>query len=570
MEHGVLGGVAGGHVVPGIQPLGLVGAVGGGLAGVGQVVPLGDHVAVVAVVVGNGGNAQGLAAGHQVLGQQIVLEVGLVGRVAGLALELLHPAVELGEADRVPLRDQPGHVLGLGLGLEGVVPVQIKAAGGGTGHIGAALHVLLGDDDEEHVVQQLVHIHGLGLDGVVLLQIHHGGDGGGGAVGVLPLEVAQVGGGVGHQVGHGHGALLALGAHLGGQLGLALGGEAGELVVVDGAGVGGGGLHQHPGEGQHAVAGGHLVGVDVGVHHGHLVVAQGAVLNLRNQGGGIALGLGLDLLPLVHRGLALGDDQVGHVQALHAVVALAGAHGELLHIQPGVLRGEVHDGADVLIELLHGVEAVVGSHLHALHGAQGLAVQGGGQVVPAAHVQIGAAVGVGGAGVGGALPGGAVGGVEVDPAVKGDGEIDLAVLGHRAGGDVGEQGGLPVGAQPSVQRAAGGVVGIELRIHIGLALVVVQRPDHAFGGGLGLRLGHVHGDFGLKAAAGGEGDGVCAAVTGGVGKAGCGLCGGALRGGGGDHAQAHQQRQRRHQGQQPAKGRVFLHALHLSSFHASE
>ena len=126
----------------------------------------------MAVVVGHRGDAQGLAAGHQVLGQQVVLKVGLVGRIAGLALELLHPAVELREADGVPLRDELGHVLGLGLGLEGVVPVQIKAAGGGAGQIGAALHVLLGDQDEEHVVQKLVHIDGLGLDGVVLLQVH--------------------------------------------------------------------------------------------------------------------------------------------------------------------------------------------------------------------------------------------------------------------------------------------------------------------------------------------------------------------------------------------------------------
>ena len=39
------------------------------------------------------------------LGQQIVLKLAR-GGIAGLALEGLHPAVELGEADRVPLGDQ--------------------------------------------------------------------------------------------------------------------------------------------------------------------------------------------------------------------------------------------------------------------------------------------------------------------------------------------------------------------------------------------------------------------------------------------------------------------------------
>ena len=304
--------------------------------------------------------------------------------------------------------------------------------------------------------------------------------------------------------------------------------------------------------------------MDVGVEHGHLVVADGAALDVGDEGGRVALGLGLDGLPLVHGGLALGDDQVGHVQALQAVVALAGAHGELLHIQVGVLGGIVHDGVNVLIELGHGVEAVVGGHLHALHGAQHIAAGGGGEVKPAAHVQVGAAVGVGGAGVGDALAGGAVGGVEVDPAVKAQGQVHLAVHGLRPGGEVGEQGGLPVAAQPALQRAALGVVGVELRVHIGLALVVVQGPDRALRGGLGLGLGHIHGDFRLKAAGGGEGDGVCATVAGGIDKAGNrGV--GLLRGGGGHHAQAHQQGQRRHQGQQPDRRHVLLHCVHLSS-----
>ena len=299
VEHGVLGRIAGRHIVPGIIPAGLVLAVFGLLASVGEIVPLGDDVAVIAVVVGDSGNAQRLAAGHEVLRQKVILKIGLVGRIAGLALEGLHPAVELSEADRVPLGDEGGHILCLRLGLEGVVPVEVKAAGGGAGQIGPALHVLLGDDEKEHVLQERVQVHGLGLDGVVPLQVHGGGDGG-----APGLDVAQIGGGVLHQVGHGHGISLAGGAHLLGKLRLALGGEAGELVVVDDA-LARGGLQEHPGELQNAVRGGHLVGVDVGVHDGHLVIAQGAVFDLGNEAGGVAHRLSLDGFPLrtfPHRG----------------------------------------------------------------------------------------------------------------------------------------------------------------------------------------------------------------------------------------------------------------------------
>ena len=543
MEHGVLGGVAGGHIVPGIEPLGLVLAVGGLLAGVGQVVALGDDVAVVAVVVGHGGDAQGLAAGHQMLGQQVVLEVGLMGGIAGLALELLHPAVELGEADGVPLRDEPGHVLGLGLGLEGVVAVQVEAAGGGAGHIGPALHVLLGDDDEEHVVQERVDVHGLGLDGVVLLQVHGHGLAGGGAVGLLALDVAQIGGGIGHQVGDGQGALLAHRTHLLGQFGLALGGEAGEPVIVDGAGLGGGGLHQHPGEGEHAVGGGHLVGVDVGVHHRHLVVGEGAVLDLLDEAGGVGLGLLFDRLPLVQDGLVPGDDQIGHIQALHAVVALAGAHGVLAHIDVGVLLGIGHQLVDGVVDLLHGVEVVIGGHLDG-HLAQLLPVQRGAQVIPAAHIQISAAVGMGGTGVGGVAAGGPVVGVEVDAVVEGDVHIYLPVFLGGGGRHIGEQGGLAVGAQPVLQFAALAMVGEQLGIHIGLALVVVQGPDDGAGGLLGLLQSHVHRDAGREAPLGGEGDGVIPAVIRGVEKNGgrsrlLSFCG---EGGQGAQADAHGQR----------------------------
>ena len=135
--------------------------------------------------------------------------------------------------------------------------------------------------------------------------------------------------------------------------------------------------------------------MDVGVEDGHLIVAQGTVLDLRDEPGGVALRLGFDLLPLVHRRLILGDNQVGHVQALHTVVPLAGAHGALHHIEVGVLLGKGHQFIHARINFLHGIEVVIGGDLDALHGAQHGAVGGGGsQIIPAAQVQIGAAVGL--------------------------------------------------------------------------------------------------------------------------------------------------------------------------------
>ena len=106
------------------------------------------------------------------------------------------------------------------------------------------------------------------------------------------------------------------------------------------------------------------------------------------------LRLSLDGFPLLHSGLVLGHDQVGHIQALLPVVPSAGAHGELFHIEVRVPGGEIHHGVDLLIDLAHEVEAVIGGHFH-VHRAQGRIVQQGGEVEPAAHIGISAAVGVG-------------------------------------------------------------------------------------------------------------------------------------------------------------------------------
>ena len=70
LQHGKLGSVARGHIVPRVFPVGL-----GAVAGVAQVIALRDHIAVVAIVVGDRRDAQRLAAGDEVLGEQVVLKV---------------------------------------------------------------------------------------------------------------------------------------------------------------------------------------------------------------------------------------------------------------------------------------------------------------------------------------------------------------------------------------------------------------------------------------------------------------------------------------------------------------
>ena len=261
--------------------------------------------------------------------------------------------------------------------------------------------------------------------------------------------------------------------------------------------------------------------MDVGVEHGHLIAAQGLVVYLLDESGRVALRLGLDGVPLVHRGLVLGHDEVGHIQALKAVVALAPAHGELLHIEAGVLLGEGHHAVELGIDFRHGMEIVVGGDFQRRR-AQGRAVQGGCEVEVSAYVQIGAAVGVGDAGIYGPGLGVAVLDVKVGVGVKGGGQIHLTV--RRLGGalHIGEEGGGPVGAQPAVQRPALVLVGVEPGVQVFPGAVPVQGPDHGLGGLQGLGLGHVHGNHGLEGAGSGEIDDISAAVAGGVFKGACG------------------------------------------------
>ena len=109
-------------------------------------------------VVGDGAHTHGLAQLDELLGDQVVLIVGLVGRRAGLDEHGLHAAVDLGEHHGVELIHQ-GHGVGiLKQGLVGLVAVGVIALTGGAGHVLIALDVLLGDDDHKHVAQQLLDV----------------------------------------------------------------------------------------------------------------------------------------------------------------------------------------------------------------------------------------------------------------------------------------------------------------------------------------------------------------------------------------------------------------------------
>ena len=167
LQHGELGGVACGHIVPRVFPVSL-----GAAAGVAQVIALRDHIAVVAIVVGDRRDAQRLAAGDEVLGEQIVLKVRLVRGIAGLALEGLHTTVELSKRHGVERADELLHVGRLARGLEGVVAVEVVAIGGMSRQVSTAVDVLLGDEDEEHVGQQLVlDVYSVALHGVILFKV---------------------------------------------------------------------------------------------------------------------------------------------------------------------------------------------------------------------------------------------------------------------------------------------------------------------------------------------------------------------------------------------------------------
>ena len=276
-----------------------------------------------------GRGAEGLGTQGEVLHQQVVLQVGLMGRGAGLHQELSHVAVELGEHHRVPVVDHLNQVGGLALGLVGGVPVQIEAVVVAAGVVGAPVGVLVGADDKDDVVQDVVHVQRDVLaDGVELAGVVDAG---------VVLDVALGIGGELLGAQSGDAQINHVGGKHGGDV-HALVQEAGEGVVGDGL-LGGQGP-QHVELGVHA---GILIGVHVVQEEGHPVLAHGAGLQLGLEGGGVGLGDGVHLLEGVHRLLAVGE---GHIVLIPAALALAeGGDGDVpagQGIVDNLLNGLVH------------------------------------------------------------------------------------------------------------------------------------------------------------------------------------------------------------------------------------
>ena len=163
------------------------------------------------------------------LGEQVILEVRLVRGIAGLALERLYPTMEFGKGYGIIAPDELLHIRRFTSGLEGVVTVEIVAVGGMSGEVGAAVHILLGNEQEEYVGEQLVlDADGVGLDGVILLEIDLAGQ-----PVVLRGQIAEIAGLILDQIGDGDAAALADRPHFLLKLRLALGGEAGEDIIGD-------------------------------------------------------------------------------------------------------------------------------------------------------------------------------------------------------------------------------------------------------------------------------------------------------------------------------------------------
>ena len=138
VEQGIGGRVVGGHVVGGVLiPAGggvvacLHGDVVPGLVVLGGAVLLGVFAGGVIDGVHGGHVAEGPGALQGVIHEQVILQIGLVGRGAGLDLQLgpgiVDEAVQLHQGDGLPLDQVGGGHLGLDLGLIGAVTVQVKA-----------------------------------------------------------------------------------------------------------------------------------------------------------------------------------------------------------------------------------------------------------------------------------------------------------------------------------------------------------------------------------------------------------------------------------------------------------
>ena len=398
------------------------------------------------------------------LGEQVVLKVRLVRGIAGLALEGLHAAVELGKRHGVERADELLHVGRLARGLEGVVAVEVIAVGGMSRQVSTSVDILLGDKDEEHVGQKLVlDVHALIFDGVILFKIDLAG-----LAVVVGRQIAQIAGLILDEVGDGDAALRAHRAHLFLELFFARGGEAGERLVVDGLFA-----RDHLGEIEHAIGGGDLVGVDVGIHHGHADIVERAGLDLGEHGIGIGLGLLGQGEPLAHARLGVGHDEIGHITARGGL-----AHGEFFHVET-VFRAVCHDRIELLVDLPHGVEVFIRRNLDA-HGAEILAAVFGDEIKVAAQVDVVAAVHMGHAVVDAGHAGSAVGGVEVVIHVEAHIEDGLAVFLACGELDVCELVLVALG-QPVIQRAARVSVGKQLLVDVGAEIVALERERNGTG-----------------------------------------------------------------------------------------
>ena len=181
VEQRIGGGVVGGHIVGGILE-----AAGSGIkAGLQSDVVPGLVVLGGAILLGvlAGGIVDGVHGGHVaerpcalqgVVHEQVVLQIGLVGRRAGLDLQLgagiVDEAVQLHQRDGLPLHQIRRGYLRLDLGLIGAVTVQVKVLGVATLIVLQCIGVLGGTDDEEHVAQHVFDVIGAGLVVGVLIR----------------------------------------------------------------------------------------------------------------------------------------------------------------------------------------------------------------------------------------------------------------------------------------------------------------------------------------------------------------------------------------------------------------
>ena len=265
------------------------------------------------------------------------------------------------------MADQAGDVACLRLGLVGGVTVQIEAVAVGAGIVGTAVRVLIGHDDDDQVVQNLVHAHLLILAERVVLA----------GIGAAVVAIAVDGGSADFQSVAGEGVL--------GAAVIALQREVHDLGIVHphvhlfAAGQTGDGVPGHRvlgGQGAQQVGVGiyaaGLIGVAVVHHDGHAVIH--AALNGLQHGLGVGLGLGIHLFEALN-----GLGAVGHhgIPLVAAVSALA----EGLHVEIAAIRlGQPLNLHQLMIQLVIADVALIDVNLHRST-SQLLPVHAGGQLI---------------------------------------------------------------------------------------------------------------------------------------------------------------------------------------------